>query len=216
MNTVLLKDLIPKIGQILKVYREKTGNNQGDIAQQAGISVSMLSQIERGIVAPSLETLITVCSVLDIDPSDLFKQIGTAAPVRIHHKGERLRSDLGGVRYEQLMTSLHPMYQAEMFLIEVAPGKSSAFSGGGHEGAEMGYVLAGNAVLTVDTETFPIREGDSIYFNAQLPHQVTNTGSEMFRAVWSIAPPHVDFLGIQRTGAKGRNISGIQESSRQA
>ncbi|MBN1760094.1 MAG: helix-turn-helix transcriptional regulator [Chitinispirillaceae bacterium] len=202
MNTVLLKDSIPRIGQILKIYREKTGKNQGDIAQKAGISVSMLSQIERGIVAPSVETLLTVCSVLDLDPSDLFKQISTAAPVRIHHKGERLRNELGGVRYEQLMTSLHPMYQAEMFLIEVTAGKSSTFSGGGHEGTEMGYVLAGSAELTVDTEKYSVKEGDSIYFNAQLPHQVTNTGDEMFRAVWSIAPPHVDFLGIKRTGSK--------------
>jgi transcriptional regulator with XRE-family HTH domain len=202
MNTVLLKDSIPKIGQILKVYREKTGKNQSEIAQKAGISVSMLSQIERGMVAPSVETLLMVCGVLDLDPSDLFKQIGAAAPVRIHHKGERLRNELGGVRYEQLMTSLHPMYQAEMFLIEVAAGKSSAFSGGGHEGAEMGYVLAGIAVLTVDGEPFPIREGDSIYFNAQLPHQVANTGSDTFRAVWSIAPPHVDFLGIQKSKPK--------------
>ena len=197
MSTVLIKDVIPRIGQILKIYREKTGKNQGDIAQRAGISVSMLSQIERGIVAPSVETLLTVCGVLDLEPSDLFKQIGAAAPVRIHHKGERLRNELGGVRYEQLMTSLHPMYQAEMFLIEVAPGKNSTFSGGGHEGAEMGYVLEGSAVLTVDEEAYEVREGDSIYFNAHLPHQVANTGSKPFRAVWSIAPPHVDFLGIQ-------------------
>ena len=198
MNTVLLKDLIPRIGQILKVYREKTGKNQGDIAQKAGISVSMLSQIERGIVAPSIETLMTVCAVLDIDPAELFKKISATAPVRIHHKGERLRNELAGVRYEQLMTSLHPTWQAEMFLIEVAPGKSTTFSGGGHEGAEMGYVLSGAATLTVDTETYPVREGDSIYFNAQLPHQLSNSGSETFRAVWSIAPPHVDFLGIQK------------------
>lgn len=198
MNTVLLKDVIPRIGQILKVYREKTGRNQGDIAPKAGISVSMLSQIERGIVAPSIETLMTVCAALDIDPSELFKKIATTAPVRIHHKGERLRNELSGVRYEQLMTSLHPTYQAEMFLIEVAPGKSTTFSGGGHEGAEMGYVVAGSAVLTAGTGTYPLREGDSIYFNAQLPHQLSNTGNEPFKAVWSISPPHVDFLGIRK------------------
>jgi mannose-6-phosphate isomerase-like protein (cupin superfamily) len=141
--------------------------------------------------------LMTVCNVLDIDPSELFKQIGSHKPVRIHRKGERLRNELKGVGYEQLMTSLHPTYQAEMFLIEVAPGKSTSFSGGGHEGAEMGYVLTGSALLKVDTEEFHIEEGDSIYFNAQQPHQLVNKGTVPFKAVWSISPPHVDFLGLQ-------------------
>jgi transcriptional regulator with XRE-family HTH domain len=196
MNTVLLKNVIPRIGQILKIYREKTGKNQGDIAEKAGISISMLSQIERGIVSPSIDTLMAVCGVLDIDPSELFKKVASNLPVRIHRRGERLRSEVGGVRYEQLMTSMHPAYQAELFLLEVEPGKSTTFRGGGHEGAEMGFVAAGEATLTVDTIEYRIGEGDSIYFNAQLPHQLSNRGNGIFRAVWSISPPHVDFLGM--------------------
>ena len=196
MDTVPLKNIVPQIGRILKVFREKTGKNQGEIAEKAGISVSMLSQIERGVVSPSIETLVAVCGVLDLDPSELFKRIASNPPVRIHHRGERLRNELGGVRYEQLMTSQHPAYQAELFLIEVEPGKSTGFSGGGHEGAEMGYVVAGDAVLTVDSQEYRVAEGDSIYFNAQLPHQLSNRGSMAFRAVWSISPPHVDFLGM--------------------
>ena len=58
MDTVALKQIVPKIGKILKVFREKTGQNQGDIASKAGISISMLSQIERGMVSPSIETLV--------------------------------------------------------------------------------------------------------------------------------------------------------------
>jgi transcriptional regulator with XRE-family HTH domain len=196
MNTVLLKDIIPKIGRILKVYREKTGRNQGDVAEQAGISVSMLSQIERGMVAPSIETLMTVCSALDLEPSELFKKVASDRPVCIHRKGERLCNEVAGVQYEQLMTSMHPSYQAELFLIEVEPGKSTSFRGDGHEGAEMGYVLSGEAVLTIDNEQYTITEGDSFSFNARLPHQLSNSGSTRFRAVWSISPPHVDFLGI--------------------
>jgi transcriptional regulator with XRE-family HTH domain len=52
MNKVLLN----QIGRMLKLYREKTGRNQGEIATQAGISISMLSQIERGMVSPSIDT----------------------------------------------------------------------------------------------------------------------------------------------------------------
>lgn len=199
MNTVLLKDVVPKIGRLLKVFREKTGRNQGDIAEKAGISVSMLSQIERGIVAPSIETLVLVCQSLDLDLSELFKKITSDKPLQIHRNGERLTNELSGVKYEQLVMSTHPVYRAEMFLIEILPGKSTSFRGDGHEGAEMGYVLAGQAMLTVENEAYAIGEGDSICFNARLPHQLSNSGATKFRAVWSISPPHVDFLGTDES-----------------
>ena len=206
MDTVLLKDVVPRIGRILRVYREKTGKNQGEIAEKAGISVSMLSQIERGVVSPSIETLVTVCEVLDIDPSELFKKIASNPPIRIHHRGERLRNEIDGVRYEQLMTSLNTAFPTELFLLEVEPGKSTRFHGSGHEGSEMGYVTMGEATLTVDTIEYRINEGDSICFNARLPHQLSNRGNRIFRAVWSIAPPHVDFLEMsENAGAEPRS-----------
>lgn len=194
MDTVLLKNIVPRIGRILRVYREKMGKNQGEIAEKAGISISMLSQIERGIVSPSIDTLVTVCGVLDIDPSELFKRISSSPPIRIHRRGEQLCNEISGVRYEQLMTSMDSAFPAELFLLEVDPGRSTGFSGVCHEGMEMGYVMSGEAIVTVDTVEYSINEGDSFCFNARLPHQLSNRESRVFRAVWSIAPPHVDFL----------------------
>jgi len=194
MDTVALKQIIPRIGRILKVFREKTGQNQGDIASKAGISVSMLSQIERGLVSPSIDTLVAVCSAVGMEVSELFKRASSEKPVRIHHPGERLRNVLGGVCYEQLMTSLQGAYQVEMFLLEVKPGFTTALSTEGHEGVEIGFALQGDAVLTVDYVDYVITEGDSIYFNSNLPHQLKNQGDKVFRAIWSISPPHVDYL----------------------
>ncbi len=150
MDKAILKQVVPKIGKILKVYREKTGQNQGDIASKAGISISMLSQIERGLVSPSIDTLVGVCYALGLDPSDLFKRLSGDRPVRIHHQRERLRMEQGGICYEQLMTSVQGAYQTEMFLLEVESGYKTTLSTVGHEGVEIGFVLEGQAVLTVD------------------------------------------------------------------
>jgi transcriptional regulator with XRE-family HTH domain len=196
MNELYIKQINSRLGRILKTYREKTGRNQGEVATKAGISVSMLSQIERGMVAPSIETLMMVCLVLDLDVSHLFKMVAADEhPVRIHQSGERLRNEVGGVHYEQLMRSELGNWPAEMFLLEISPGSSTNFSGGGHEGVEMGYVLDGEAVLTVDATDYSISRGDSIQFSSHLPHQLRNNSRKAFRAVWSISPPHVDYLG---------------------
>jgi transcriptional regulator with XRE-family HTH domain len=195
MDTVTLKQIVPKIGRILKVFREKTGKNQGDVATEAGISVSMLSQIERGQVSASIETLVAVCAAVGMEPSELFKLVTGDKPVRIHKSGERLKTEVGGIRYEQLMTSNHGTYQAEMFLLDVLPGCKTALSSDGHDGVEMGFVLKGIAELTVDNVVYSVKEGDSIWFNSNRPHQLFNNGKDLFRAVWSISPPHVDYLG---------------------
>lgn len=190
MNKVLLN----QIGRMLKLYREKTGRNQGEIATQAGISISMLSQIERGMVSPSIDTLVMVCQALDLDPADLFKKLSNGRQVRIHHHGERLTMENDGVRYEQLMTVSQGAYQMELFLLVMAPGHKTTLSGKGHEGMEVGYVLEGSAILHIDGIDYQLRKGDSMSFSSHLVHQLSNQGTETFISVWSISPPHIDYL----------------------
>jgi transcriptional regulator with XRE-family HTH domain len=194
MNKVSLKNVVMELGKILRLFREKSGRNLGAVAQRAGISISMLSQIERGIVSPSIDTLCMVCRALDIDMAELFRRISPDEPVRIHKGGERLTLESNGVRYEQLMTSQTSAFPAEIFCIDVRPGCATAMSGGGHEGTEMGYVLQGTAQLTVGGAHYRIKKNDSLCFSAYLPHRLANAGKKLFRAVWSISPPHVDYL----------------------
>ncbi|MBN2188116.1 MAG: cupin domain-containing protein [Chitinispirillaceae bacterium] len=194
MNKVTLKPVLPRLGGMLRTVREKSGRKLADVAPAAGISVSMLSQIERGVVSPSIDSLCMVCRALDVEAAELFRRLSPLEPVRIHRSGERLKMENGGVKYEQLMTSLSGAFPVELFCIEIRPGRSTAMSGGGHEGTEMGFVLKGNGRLSVGDRSYSVKENDSLCFSAHLPHRLMNTGRKTFRAVWSIAPPHVDYL----------------------
>ncbi len=186
--------MVPEIGKILKVFRQKINKNQGDVAGKAGISTSMLSQIERGAVSPSIDTLTAVCGALEMDMADLFRRISPDAPFRVNHQGKRLFTQSRGVRFEQLALSADAGHPAEMLLLEIAPGKEAGISGNGHEGVEMGYVLEGAATLFVNGTRFEISRGDSVSYNSHLPHKLTNTGRTVFKAVWNALPPHKDYL----------------------
>ncbi|MDG5816768.1 XRE family transcriptional regulator [Chitinispirillales bacterium ANBcel5] len=194
MNEEILKQFRPRMGRMLKLFREKNNRSQGDVAAQAGISTSMLSQIERGIVSPSIDTLVLVCHSLGLDPSELFRGLNSKEPVNIHRPKERLSIEQHGIRYEQLITSSNGAFQSELFLLEAAPGASSTLSENGHEGVEMGYVLEGSAFLEIGEEQHQIKQGDSISFLSYLPHILHNKAKQWFRAVWSISPPHVDYF----------------------
>jgi len=95
------------------------------------------------------------------------------------------------------VTSPDLSHPAEMFLLEVAPGGELGKSTGGHEGVELGYVLDGAGVLTVQGRDYELKRGDSVSYASQLPHALRNTGSVPFRAVWSVFPPHQDFLELE-------------------
>ena len=193
MNEAALNSIVPTIGAI-KIFREKTGKNQSEIAHKAGISISMLSQIERGLVSPSIDTLFQVCSALGLDIGDLFRRIASDTPVRIQHSGERLSTYHHGILFEQLSLSAHAYHPAEMLLLELNPGKQVGLSNNGHEGVEMGYILEGSAILTVAGNEYAIGKGDSISFDANLPHSLVNKEKTIMRAVWTAVPPHKDYL----------------------
>jgi transcriptional regulator with XRE-family HTH domain len=194
MNEVALKSVLPEIGTILRLFREKINKKQGDVARKAGISTSMLSQIERGAAAPSVDTLVAVCTALELDVADLFRRISPTAPLRIHRRGKRLFTAAMGVRFEQLCRSADASHPAEMLLMEIMPGKQAGISDNGHEGVEMGYVLEGNATLVVSGLEFELSEGDSVSYNSHLPHNLINKGKTKFKAVWNALPPHLDYL----------------------
>ena len=197
MDTVLLNKPLNKIGLILKTYREKIGLNQSLIAERAGISTSMLSQIERSVVSPSIETLMAVCTALGMDVVHLFRSISGQDAVRIYHRGERLKHDGSGIKYEQLAVSQEHAHPGEMFLIKIAPHEKVGMSEKGHEGVEMGYVLSGAATLLVNGKEYNLRRGDSVTLNSSHPHSLQNRGKVVFKAVWSVLPPHKDYLEIE-------------------
>jgi len=197
MNTVLLNKRCDNLGKILKAYREKIDFTQSAVAKKAGISTSMLSQIERSAVSPSIETLYMVCDALGLDIAHLFSTLKGGRNVRIHHDGERLRTESNGISYEQLVLSGDSLHPIEMFLIKVEPKQTIGLSQHGHEGIEMGYVLSGTASLIINNNEYVLRKGDSVSFNSSLPHRLKNTGNAIFQAVWNALPPHKDYLDIK-------------------
>lgn len=201
MDNVLENSVSRKVGMTLKAYREKSGFSQGAVANEAGISTSMLSQIERGQASPSIDTLASVCRALSISISDLFARVEERKPVSISRNGSRLKLQREGASFEQLAHYNAATGSAELFLLTIEPKSFVGFHGdtpqNSQEGVEMGYVLTGKATLIVDGEPYPIEAGDGITFSASLPHRLENNCGEKFVAVWSAVPGQRDYLGIE-------------------
>jgi transcriptional regulator with XRE-family HTH domain len=186
-----------RLGAKLREVRRRKGFTMKRVASTAGVSESLLSQIERDRVSPSIDTLIAVAEVLDVDLEYLFSDLKRNKPVEISRSGERTVIREAGVAYHKLcgIGDAGAEHAIEAVLLEVEPGCRSGHTEYGHPGRELGYLLSGEARLEYGTESYLLGAGDSVSFSSDIPHTLTNTGTQMLTAVWVNTPPRVVFPG---------------------
>ncbi len=184
-----------KFGDKIREIRERRGITLKKVADEAEVSESLVSQIERNRVSPSIDTLLAIASVLEIDIDYLFKDYKQNKKVTIVRKNERKIIGMEGVIYTQLslLSDYKDDNSIEALLIEIDPLKEKGSNVYGHIGKELGFILSGAGELLYGSETYAINEGDCISFSSDIPHILRNTGEEALRALWVITPPKMFF-----------------------
>ncbi|MFN4217556.1 MAG: helix-turn-helix domain-containing protein, partial [Brevinematales bacterium] len=89
-------------GEKLRDIREKKGMTLRQVAERAGVSESLLSQIERNRVSPAIDTLLTLLEVLDIDMEYLFRDWKRSRPLAYVPSEKREFFEVEGTIYERL------------------------------------------------------------------------------------------------------------------
>ena len=182
-----------RFGELIRTVRERKGLTMKEVAGKAGVSESLISQIERDRVSPSLDTLMTIAEVLQIDPEYLFRDFKKNKKVSVVRAGERDAMLLKQVRYEQLSSFSSPTekHAIEAFIITIGPDQEKGDIEYGHPGQELGYIMKGQGRLFYGTEIYDLDEGDSVGFSSDIPHTLRNTGESDLTAVWVITPPRL-------------------------
>jgi transcriptional regulator with XRE-family HTH domain len=173
------------IGPRVKVLREAMGLSLRDLGERSGVSAPMLSQVERGETSPTLAVAAKIAAGLELTLSQLLR-LDEGEHVAITRAGGRRRFERGGHRFEELTPPL-PGQRADVSLHTLKPG---AATGGRadppmHEpgSRETAVILAGTLALVVDGTRYELREGDSVTFDADLPHHLENDGEEPTRFI---------------------------------
>ncbi|MCP3888699.1 MAG: cupin domain-containing protein [Desulfobulbaceae bacterium] len=184
------KKLNYKFGHKLRTVRERKGYTLKDVASRAAVSESLVSQIELNKVSPSIDTLLLVADILEIDYEYLFSDYRQKRKVSIIRKNERGTIQRDGVTFQQLSVNddLSKDYGIESFLLEIDADSEKGDQEYGHAGMEFGIILKGQAELLYGTETYQINEGDSVYFPSDVPHLLKNSGDKVLKAVWVVSP----------------------------
>jgi transcriptional regulator with XRE-family HTH domain len=182
-------------GKKLRIVRLRKGLTMKAVAGSAGISESLLSQIERDRVSPSIDTLLAVAGVLEVDLEYLFSEVKKSKSVDVTRKGDRKLIREAGAVFHRLsrIADAAEEHAIEAVLLELEPGAVAGNTEYGHRGRELGYVLSGTAELSYGGDTCTLRKGDAVSFSSDIPHELKNTGSRRLSAIWVNTPPRVVF-----------------------
>jgi XRE family transcriptional regulator, regulator of sulfur utilization len=177
------------VGPRIKALRDAMGLSLRDLAERSSVSAPMLSQVERGETSPTLAVAEKIAAGLELTLSQLLR-LDEGEHVAVSRAGRRRSFERGGHGFEELTPPL-PGQRADVSLHVLAPGATT----GGREdppmhepgSRETTVVLAGTLALIVDGTRYELREGDSVTFDADLPHHFENDGESPTRFIAVIA-----------------------------
>ncbi len=184
----------PPVGPRVRALREAMSLSLRDLADRSKVSAQMLSQVERGETSPTLAVAAKIASGLELTLSQLLR-LDEGQHVAISRAAERRSSRRGGHLIEELTPPL-PGQRADVSLHVLDPGAppGGATAGGAsdppmHEpgSRETAIVLAGELALVLEGSRTELQEGDSVTFDADLPHHFENEGTEPTRFIAVIA-----------------------------
>jgi transcriptional regulator with XRE-family HTH domain len=155
-------DLHVELGRWLRLLRKRQGLSLAAVAKSSGLSQSFLSQMERGLVQPSLRSVNRVAAALGTTATAVFALQG-AGPVSLVRRGE------GEIFADSRLLvrgnrAIHPVE------IRSAPTEFGDYFE--HAGEELLYVLDGQIEIEVSrADRYVLGSGDAIYYASMIVHR---------------------------------------------
>jgi transcriptional regulator with XRE-family HTH domain len=171
----------------IREYRSNRGMTLRDLARDAGVSVGLISQVERGVTDPSLETLRRIAEVLGVPLFSLLQDADTSA-VAVVRRGDRLQisSPHTAITYTRASSGSGRL---EVLEGRLEPGAVSAEAPRGHPSEECVVVLTGRLTVEVGSELLVLDAGDSCHYDSTVPHRYRNESDDVATFMICITPP---------------------------
>jgi transcriptional regulator with XRE-family HTH domain/KaiC/GvpD/RAD55 family RecA-like ATPase len=182
------------LGDKIKALRIGMGLTQKELAARINLTPSFISQLEKNLISPSLDSLLKLSYELHTPPVHFLEE-GEERPVSrmVVKPGERqevhLKEKKGTEVKLQLLVSEVPNRRMEAYLVTFrkrATVKGHLFN---HKGDEFSFVMEGELEVELRGEKHLLRPGDSLYLETAVPSKWTSVGKGDAVLLWVLSPP---------------------------
>lgn len=179
-----------RIGHDIRALRKARGMTIADCAAALGRSIGWLSQVERGLTAPSVHDLGQIAQLFDMNIGFFFRSASRNPQEQglIVRAADRsaIGSTATGLREELLSPDLTGSF--EMIRSIFAPHTKSEGIRPAREKEDGGVVVSGRLILRVGDTKHELDAGDSFQFRSET-YAWENPGDEPAEVIWVVSPP---------------------------
>ena len=182
-----MKDL--NISENINKYRKAKNLTIKDLANLAGVTPSLLSQIEKGSANPSLNTLKQISKALDVQLFNFFIQDVSSESLVVRHDNRKkmIFPETDNFTYELLTPNSST--NIEFMLMKIPPYLSSSDQLFSHKGEEVAYITKGCVKLYLNDEIISLNCGDSVLIPSHINHKWENISAIECEVLFAVTPP---------------------------
>lgn len=176
-----------QLGHRIRRRRQEAKLSLRELADQVDLTASFLSQIERDLASPSIESLRKISDALDVPVFYFLVEPDGKSPVVRYNQRLKLTRPDTNLTYELLVPDLNRKMEA--VLIEREPGDQKIAEPLREYTEEFIYVLQGQLEIRWSGKEYILGPGDTIYFEGPLLERIATRGDQTLRFITVITPP---------------------------
>lgn len=180
-STMIDNEVVARIAQKIRVTRLQKNLTIQQLADRTKVSKGLLSKIENSRTIPSLPVFITLIHSLDISLKDFFEEMvlmngRSYVLIRKERYLPIEKEGREGFDYQHILSQNISNASMQAVLLTIHPGAKGRHTTS--DGYEFKYVISGKCQYHINDERLELNEGDSIYFDATVPHLPVNVTGE--------------------------------------
>ena len=167
---------------------------QKELAEQVGLTPSFISQLEKNLISPSLDSLFKLSEKLNTQPIYFLTDVESGPLQKMVIKpSERQDIHIPDLKSHdlklQLLISDVLNRRMEPYLLTMKQGAVIHGHFCNHKGDEFAYVMEGELEVEIQDEKQLLKEGDTLYIGATFPSKWENIGKGDAVLLWVLSPP---------------------------
>lgn len=170
------------VGGSLRKLREERNLTLRALAEKSGLAINTLSLIENGKSSPSVSTLQQLAIAFDVPITAFFESEEPRSNVAYVKVDRRPRAVFEHGILEDLGAGSN-IQAVEPFIVSLEPDASSGSQDIVHTGCEFIYCIEGRIAYTINERTYLLESGDTLLFEARLPHRWQNLNPTKSRSL---------------------------------
>ncbi len=177
----------------IRKLRKGRGLTLETLAGRSGLTKGYLSRVENRQLSPSINTLVKIAQGLGVPLGELFSEDKPDRPLFIARSNERKLVINDRYHYGIVFESLAYGKSKKImqpFTVTLHPNSEDQLALFDHAGEEFIYVLEGEIEFFYEKERYPLKPGDALYFDANVPHRAAPGSGSLARILVVITDPN--------------------------